>query len=208
MKYVSRLSEMERSYLSALRGRSMLSLATDGWAVELATRHGALRFEPCQMRTPDADHPIACVSRPQVVAMAAPSESETLREVGRDLGPIEGVWIHSTVVTFSKPKKVPKTKLEGGVIPAGISYEPGFRRPAARQGADDDDGKGAFVDLDVAVEIRSATHETLVFTNGTGLFVSLRLDGRPAPGWEKRGRPIREVERVAIAPEESEGRWV
>jgi len=197
MKYVSRLSETERNYLAALRGRSLLSLATDGWAAELATRHGALRFEPCQMRTPDDDHPIACVSRPQVVAMAAPSESETLREVGRDLGPIEGVWIHSTVVTFSKPKKVPKTKLDGVVVPAGISYEPRFRRPAGDSGADDD-GKGAFVELDVAVEIRTAAHETLVFTNGTGLVVNLRLDGRPAPGWEKRGRPVREVERVAI----------
>jgi hypothetical protein len=203
MKYVSRLSEMERSYLAALRGRSLLSLATDGWAAELATRHGALRFEPCQMRTPDDDHPIACVSRPQVIAMAAPSESETLREVGRDLGAIEGVWVHSTVVTFSTPKKVPKTKLDGVVMPAGIRYEPGFRRPAGKDGSGED-GKGAWVELDIAVEIRTAAHEALVFTNGTGLFVNLRLDGRPAPGWEKRGGPVREVERAAIAPEERE----
>ena len=202
MNYVSRLSEAERGYLAALRGRSLLSVATDGWAAELATRHGALRFEPQQMRTPDPEHPIAVVARPQVLAMAAPSESETLREVGRDLGPIERVSVHSTVVTFSKPEKVKKARLEGVVVPPGISYEPRFRRPSG-PGDLEVEGKGAVVTLDVAVEIRTAAHEALVYTDGTGLFVSLQLDGRPSPGWERRRAPIRVTQRTTIDPEDA-----
>lgn len=200
--YVARFSRSERDHLAALVDRSLLSLATDGWAVELATQRGTSRFEPCPMRTPDAEHPIAAVSRPRVMALGEPSKSAALREVGRDLGRITGVLVHTTVVNFSRPRKVRKTRFGGIVLPPGIAYEPCFRRPDGA-GTVQAETKGAVVDLDVAIEIRTVEHEVLVFTDGTGLFVSLWIDGRASPGWERRAGPSREVARCEITEEDA-----
>ncbi len=202
-KYASRLSRSERDHLAALLGRSLQSVTTDGWAVELATQRGTLRLEPCPMRTPDSEHPIAAVSRPRVLALVEPTASAALREVGRDLGEIRGVLVQTTVVHFSPPRKVRKTKFGGIVLPPGIAYEACFRRPEGA-GTVQQETKGAVVDLDVAVEIRTVEHEVLVFTDGTGLFVSLWIDGRASPGWERRAGPSEEVARCEITKEGAE----
>jgi len=198
MNYVSRISETERGYLRALRGRSLLSVATDGWAAELATPHTTFRFEPFAMRTPDSEHPLAEVSRPRVTAQDSPSESTSLRDVARDLGPVSEVLVHSTVVTFTRPKKVRKTTVDGLVIPAGISYAPRFRKPVVGAEADLNE---ALVELDVALDIRTVGHRVLLYTNGTGLYVSVWLDGKPSPGWEKRDPPTGKTVALGVAQE-------
>jgi hypothetical protein len=198
MNYVSRITETELGYLRGLRGRSLLSVATDGWAAELATSHTTFRIEPLALRTPDSEHPLATVSRPRVTAQGSPGESTSLRDVARDLGPVKEVLVHSTVVTFTTPKKVRKTTVDGVVIPAGMSYEPRFRPPVV--GADPD-ANAARVELDIAIDVRTVGHRVLVYTDGTGLFVSLWLDGQPCPGWEKRDPPTGKTVALGVSQE-------
>lgn len=196
MKYVSRLSDTERTHLAALRGRELVSLSTDGWAAELNTPHGTLRVEPEPMRTPDREHPIAGVVRPRLLALTAPGTSARLLEVARDLGAVRGVALQRTVVGFSPPRKVKRAAVAGVRVPPGIEYRALFRRPGDGAPAAGEDV--AVVQLDIAVEIVTAQHRVLLYTDGAGPFISVRLDGRPSPGWEKRPGPVREVETFEV----------
>jgi hypothetical protein len=195
VSYEARLSTIERSALAALGGRTLSALATDGWAAEVATPERTLRIEPRALPTPDADHPIAGVTRPHVVARA--QDRPTLTVVARDLGPIVAIRLHSTVVRFSAARAVPETTLAGIVVPAGIRYEPEFERPARERSGGGRDSQ-AVVDLDIAIEIVTAGHEAIVYTDGAGLFVSVAVDGRSVAGQERRASPRREVERSAL----------
>jgi hypothetical protein len=184
--YASKLGREECELLAGLIGRPLASISTDGFAVEIETAADSICIEPCTTPTPDSEHPIAGVSRPMVVAGPRRGALENWREVGRDLGAVRAVLVHATLVKFCVPRTVPETTIGAATIPEGIAYEPVFSQP--------DEGDGD-VDLDIAVEIRTDEHEALVYTDGTGMFVTVRLDGGPAAGWERRGRPVQQVAR-------------
>jgi hypothetical protein len=131
----------------------------------------------------------------RALAQATPA----LGVVARDLGAIVEVRVHSTVVRFTPPRTLPKIRLGGAVVPAGIAYEAEFHRPRREAAAGED--RRATVDLEIAIEIATGAHEAILYTDGTGLLVSVLVDGEPVPGQERRAPPRREVLRSPIRSE-------
>jgi hypothetical protein len=179
MRYEVRLSDAEKAELGGLIGHTLDWLGSDGCGVEIRTGDLKLRIVPEEEHTPDAEHPYAEATRPQLSRGSNTGLERSMAEVGSSLGIIRSVRILSTFVSFSPVTERLALALPGGVV---LGPSPGyeevhhasFESAAAASGGSDP----AVVGLDLGMELSTDLgHRVRLFTLGYSVRVSVDETG-------------------------------
>ena len=192
MFYAVKLSPGECGLLASLIGQPLERVGTDGWAVELRAESTLLSVIPEEIPTPDAEHPYGAVERPMVQAGLEPLPPEHAKVVGERLGLVRFVKVVSTLMGFSPVMDCPPEEITPGVVlPASRGYGWVYYPPRQREQAEQEAGAGAVVDLDIAFELATDEHASLVVYT-RGFFVQVSLQGLPSDEeWVRLGSYLR-----------------
>lgn len=192
MFYEVKFSAEECDLLASLVGQPLERVATDGWTVELDTGLTLTSVIPLEVATPDAEHPCGDVERPLVQAGAELLTLEHANVVGEKLGVIRAVKVISTLIRFSPVVDCPPEEIRPGILlPASQGCGWLYFPPTQRQQAEQEVGRGALIDLDIAFElITDVCSSLVVYTRG--FFARVNFQGPPAEEeWVKLGAYVR-----------------
>ncbi len=197
MRYAVKLTVAELDALAALIGLPVDRVTADGWSAEL--RAGALLIPiiPEEVPTPDADHPHGDVERPMLRLDGGPVLFESGTVLGENLGVVRAVNVISILVGFTPVVDCPPEEIVPGVVlPQSRGYGWTYFPPWQRDGAEQEVGAGALVDLDVAFElVCDGCLSLVVYTRG--FFVQVSPQGLPeTEDWVAFGTYVRRPLRV------------
>jgi hypothetical protein len=163
MFYEVKLSLPECELLASLVGKPLDRVTTDRWAVELRSGASAIRVVPEEVATPDAEHPQGDVDRPSLQAISDFSSAKDDIIVADRLGVVRGVNVVSTLISFSPVVECRGEEIALGVLmPDSTGYGYVYHHPDQRGEAERAVGAGAVVDLDIALELITDKHPSVV----------------------------------------------
>jgi len=182
----------ERSALAELIGRQVHRVWTDGWAQYILVEGGCLQVTPREIPTPDDYRPYAGVCRPEAVFIEPDSPPQEKERIADSLGVVEEIWILKTGLTFTFPEILPDSEPVKGVkIPGGVRYGPLFHPPDRLADLVKKASDQAVVDLDIALEIRTARHDLLLYTDSQAYLARAAVDKKNPAGLPPRDKIAR-----------------
>lgn len=200
MLFKAVLTGEERRALAELIGRPVLRAATDGWAQYLLVEGGCLKVIPKEIATPDDYRPYAGVCQPEPAFIDPETPLPEKERIADGLGEVEEVWILKTGLTFTFPESLPDSEPVKGVkIPGGVRYGPVFHAPDRLQALAQKNPDQAVVELDIAIEIRTARHDLLFYTDSQAYLARAALDKKKPAGLPSRDK----IARSWVLPQET-----
>lgn len=173
----------ERRALAELIGRNVHRVVTDGWAQYTLVEGGCLQVTPREIPTPDDYRPYAGVCRPEPAFIEPGTEGREKERIAGSLGVVEEIWVLKTGLTFTFPETLPDSEpVKGVLVPGGVRYGPLFHPPDRLADLTKKAPDQAVVDLDIAIEIRTARHDLLLYTDSQAYLARAAVDKKKPAG--------------------------